>query len=216
MTVAREAYHHGDLRRAVLDAAVALVAEVGPDGFSLRELARRVGVNHRALYRHFEDRRAVLAALAQDGWERYVAEASAEAAVAEGTVEKLYAVASCYARFARVEAARFKVMSGPRLNEDNRFPELERAIASAWGLLREILGPEGHRLPIPVDDAAITVWTAMHGYAILVQQRRLAVRPDRMEGHLRMTFGVTLAGLGLVEVRPDPGHGAHIPFSRSP
>ena len=63
------AYHHGDLRKALLDAASALLAEVGVAAISLREVARRAGVSHNAPYRHFADRDALLAALALQGFE---------------------------------------------------------------------------------------------------------------------------------------------------
>src|SRR3954470_8014055 len=61
-------YPHGDLRNAMLEKALELVDEHGPEGVSLREVARRVGVNHRAAYRHFEDKRALTAAIAEQGY----------------------------------------------------------------------------------------------------------------------------------------------------
>ncbi len=64
---ARATYHHGDLRRALLDTALRLIAERGPEGFSLREAAREVGVSPAAAYRHFADKPELLAALAADG-----------------------------------------------------------------------------------------------------------------------------------------------------
>src|SRR5690349_16233121 len=62
----RATFHHGDLRRALIEAALGLVDE--GDNFTLREAARRVGVNHRAVYHHFADKRALLVAVAIDGW----------------------------------------------------------------------------------------------------------------------------------------------------
>src|SRR5262245_1806188 len=64
----RSRYHHGDLPRALRDAATRLIAERGADGFTLREAARLVGVDHAAAYRHFADKRALLAAIAEDGY----------------------------------------------------------------------------------------------------------------------------------------------------
>src|SRR5271167_4183220 len=63
-------YHHGNLKQALIDAAVALIAEVGPQGFTLREVARRAGVSHNAPYRHFLDKDDLLAAVAAEGFER--------------------------------------------------------------------------------------------------------------------------------------------------
>src|SRR5262245_16445365 len=66
----RKSYHHGDLPQALRDAAKQLLAEGGPEALSLREAARLVGVNHRAVYRHYEDKRALFAALAEEGFQQ--------------------------------------------------------------------------------------------------------------------------------------------------
>ena len=63
-------YHHGNLKEALLAAAVEAIAESGPRGFTLREAARRAGVSHNAPYRHFRDRDDLLAAVAADGFDR--------------------------------------------------------------------------------------------------------------------------------------------------
>ena len=62
-------YHHGDLKNALLEASLKLIGEVGPEAFTLREVARALGVNHTAVYRHFEDKRALLAAIAEQGFD---------------------------------------------------------------------------------------------------------------------------------------------------
>ncbi len=66
----RASYHHGDLRRALIAAAVEMVEQVGPEAFTLREVARRIGVSHAAPYRHFKTRHEVLVAVAAAGFER--------------------------------------------------------------------------------------------------------------------------------------------------
>src|SRR6266540_5232917 len=70
----RKAYHHGDLRRALVDAAIELVRDRGPDGFTLREAARRVGVSQTAPYRHFATKDALLAAVAEQRSEEHTSE----------------------------------------------------------------------------------------------------------------------------------------------
>jgi len=67
---AKRPYHHVQLKQTLLDAAVALIAEVGPQAFTLREVARRAGVSHNAPYRHFEDKDDLLAAVAAQGFDR--------------------------------------------------------------------------------------------------------------------------------------------------
>src|SRR5271165_218770 len=67
---AKRPYHHGNLKSVLLDAAVALIAEVGPAAFTLREVARRAGISHNAPYRHFREKDELLAAVATEGFER--------------------------------------------------------------------------------------------------------------------------------------------------
>ena len=69
----KRSYHHGNLRKALLDAGVALIGEVGPKGFTIREVARRAGVSHNAPYRHFRDKDELLEAIAVEGFERLTA-----------------------------------------------------------------------------------------------------------------------------------------------
>src|SRR6266852_9798457 len=75
----RRAYHHGNLREALLQGAVRVIAELGPTAFTLREVARRAGVSHNAPYRHFRDKDALLAAVATQGF-RELTQAMVEAA----------------------------------------------------------------------------------------------------------------------------------------
>ena len=66
----KRSYHHGNLRSVLLDAGVALIGEVGPQGFTIREVARRAGVSHNAPYRHFRDKDELLEAIAAEGFDR--------------------------------------------------------------------------------------------------------------------------------------------------
>src|SRR5512138_3056489 len=110
-------YHHGELRRALLDAAAAVVERDGVGALSLRDLARRLGVSHAAPAHHFADRTALLVELAADGYARFGA-ALAEAARREREpFERLLAVGRAYVRFALDHPGRFRVMFGRELAE---------------------------------------------------------------------------------------------------
>src|SRR5215207_6672963 len=76
----RATYHHGDLRRALIDGAVAIIADRGAEAFTLREAARRLGVNDRAAYRHFADKASLLAAVAEHGFRDLIEAARGEVA----------------------------------------------------------------------------------------------------------------------------------------
>src|SRR3954469_6041803 len=113
----KAAYHHGDLRRALLDAALRLIDTQGLQARSVREVARRAGVTHGAPYHHFSDRASLLAALAEDGFELLVAAMRSEQAKSRPAPdEQLAAVGRGYVAFALAHPAYFKVMFRPELS----------------------------------------------------------------------------------------------------
>jgi AcrR family transcriptional regulator len=172
----RESYHHGDLKRALLATAGALLDERGPD-FTLREAAAKVGVAHSAAYRHFADKRALLAALAADGFDRLDRLLERGIAAAPSPRRRLEAVLRAYVRFAFAHPAQLELMFGPRLNEDERFPELEAAVARPFGRVQALLGETlGAGSPNAVRDATVALWTMAHGFAVLALSRRVKVR----------------------------------------
>ncbi len=148
-------YHHGDLRRAVLDAAVAAVTEHGPAGISLRDLARRAGVSHAGPVHHFGDKAGVLTALAAEGFGLLADALAAESE--RGFVE----VGVAYVRFAIEHRAHFEVMFRPELHREDD-PALAAARDRAGGLLTSGASAVS-------DDAmaGVAAWSLMHGFANL-------------------------------------------------
>src|SRR5215212_10166673 len=123
-------YHHGDLRRALLKAALQAIAEVGPAAVSLRDLARRTGVSHAAPAHHFGDKAGLLTAVATDGFRRL-------AATLRDTYEatgSFLEVGVAYVGFAVTHRAHFEVMFRPELYHPDD-PELVRARDAARALL---------------------------------------------------------------------------------
>ena len=123
---ARGRYHHGDLRAALVDAAIDLIAERGVRGFSLAAASRRVGVSAAAPYRHFADRDDLLAAVAVRAWEVFAALVAAEAAQADAPQLRLAAMARAYVRFAAERRPLFDTLYSAGLDK-SRYPELQRA-----------------------------------------------------------------------------------------
>ena len=107
----KQTYHHGDLRRALLEAAAEVIEEHGPAGLSLRELARRAGVSHAAPTHHFRDKAGLLTALAAEGYDLLAAELTQEWAANHSFLEQGVA----YVRFALRHRAHFEVMFRPDL-----------------------------------------------------------------------------------------------------
>jgi len=171
-----DGYHHGDLPNALVAAAIELLGEVGPS-FTLRQVAARVGVTHTAAYRHFEDRRALLAEVARRGYLDLARTLRASASRARTPRSTLEAIVGAYVRFGWKRRAQYELMFGPRLNRDGRFPELEEAVRQSVRVLQqacgELLGTDEARV---TRDLGMAVWAFAHGYTSTVLQRRIHVR----------------------------------------
>ncbi|MFE5486191.1 TetR/AcrR family transcriptional regulator [Streptomyces sp. NPDC056527] len=162
----RSTYHHGDLRQAILTAALDVIATEGPSALSLRDLARRAGVSHAAPAHHFKDRAGLLTAVATEGFD-LLAAALAEA-------EDLKDAGVRYVRFAAEHPAHFQVMFQPDLHRPDD-PELLAAKDRAGsGLRAGIAGvPADGRGPDP-RLAGVAAWSLAHGFATLLLSHNLA------------------------------------------
>jgi AcrR family transcriptional regulator len=156
---AKKPYHHGDLRRALLEAAADAIAEVGPAGVSLRDLARRVGVSHAAPAHHFGDKTGLLTAVAADGYRLL------DAAMRQAWEEthNFLEVGVAYVRFAVTHRAHFEVMFRPELYRADD-PELRLVQTESARLLYGPLTEMGATTPV---EAGVAAWSLMHGVAWL-------------------------------------------------
>lgn len=158
----RDRYHHGDLRRALLDAALELVREKGTRGFTLSEAARRAGVSSGAPYRHFADRDAVLDALASEGLAQLHDVLRQTAATPSDDVQgEVVALARAYVRFALESPARYEVVFGPGRVRD----PLDEGVPGSFGVLldavtRGVAAGTFQGAPRPL---AASVWALVHG-----------------------------------------------------
>ena len=163
-------YHHGDLRRALIEEAVLTIQQQGVEGLTLRSVAERLGVSRTALYRHYRDKGALLAAVAREGF-RAFGDTLAEAFAAPGGGPAGFqAMGRAYVRFAVTHPAHYRVMFGGFLDACNRDPELvaeaERSFAALTGA---IVGLQRAGLLCPDDPARLArhVWAVSHGVAML-------------------------------------------------
>lgn len=164
-------YHHGDLRRALLDAAMDMLATHGAEDLGLRELARVVGVSAAAPYRHFDNKTALLEALAVTGYRDFALAVDAAArGVAPG--ERLNAMGRAYVKFALEHANLFRLMFSPELKRDAR-PTLRMAADAAFASLRLATANEGDG-----RIAALKAWAQVHGLAVLLLDGQIALRAD--------------------------------------
>ncbi|NEE41788.1 TetR/AcrR family transcriptional regulator [Streptomyces sp. SID7982] len=172
MTSERErTYHHGDLRRAILTAALDVIATEGPAALSLRDLARRAGVSHAAPAHHFKDRTGLLTAVAAEGYALFADALAGAPDLRERGV--------AYVRFAATHPAHFQVMFQPDLHRADD-PDLLAARARATEALRAGVAdlPSTGR---GEDDrlTGVAAWSLAHGFATLLLTGNLA---DALEG----------------------------------
>jgi AcrR family transcriptional regulator len=166
--MAKRPYHHGDLRRALIDGAVELVREQGLSGWTLRGVARKVGVSHAAPYHHFADVQALLGAVTALGFGLLGERLTAAVDAAEGHEARLLAIARTYARFGAERPGLYQVMFREVRGEQEGTPEgREAGIEALSVLLREVVSAQEAGL-VPPDVRPLTrvlqSWAMLHGF----------------------------------------------------
>jgi AcrR family transcriptional regulator len=171
-------YHHGDLRRSLVEATVRLVAEHGMDGFTLRAAAKLAGVSDGAPYHHFADKEALLAAVAEESFDLLCEEMSAAGAEQPGSAcEKSQAMSVAYVLFASRYPARFRIMWSP-IGRGRRYRGLKQAAERADRLLRRCLGRclRGDSTRAAPDRNVVLARAVVHGLSVLAIDGHL--KPD--------------------------------------
>jgi AcrR family transcriptional regulator len=160
-------YHHGDLRAALVDTAIELIAEQGVRNFSLAEASRRLGVSVSAPYAHFSDRDELLAAVAVHAYELFYSELLPELGQFQTPADRLAAVARAYVRFAGAHRPLFEMLFEAGLDK-SRHPELEAAekpIDDAFLSCVRALPDPGETTS---EDLAMAIEATAHGHAMLL------------------------------------------------
>ncbi|WP_349370698.1 TetR/AcrR family transcriptional regulator [Salinarimonas sp.] len=199
---ARRGYHHGNLREALVQATKQLLADKGPQGFTLADAARRAGVSPAAPYRHFADREALLAEVARRGFEAFTARLSRGADPAHA----LRGMGAAYLAFAREEPGYYVAMFSTNAPQGaTETPEARRAFTMLVDGLAASLATRG----LEVDDPralALQVWGLSHGVATLAASGRLGGLCEDPEAVLERGVDALVAG-AVKEAHPDGGAG---------
>jgi AcrR family transcriptional regulator len=164
-----DTYHHGDLKRALTEAALGLVKEKGPKGFTLREVARRAGVSVAAPYRHFSDKAQLLAAAATQGFVQLHEALNAAAAENTDLTRQVLDMGRAYVRWAVTHPDYYQVMFGAELDKSDK-PELLAAGARAFCDLLDVIVRCQEANLLPAGDPrhiAGPTWSLLHGIASL-------------------------------------------------
>jgi AcrR family transcriptional regulator len=211
---AERGYHHGNLKEALLEAALDLIAKKGPAGFTFADAARSAGVSPAAPYRHFRDREELLSSIAQRGFEQF--ESVLSAAWDDGrpdTVTAFERVGKAYLAYAREEPAFYSAMFESGVPVDSN-PTLMAASERAFNIIRAAaerlaaLTPPGVARP-PALMMALHIWSMSHGVASLFSRgdssrRKLPMSPEDL---LEAGVLIYLRGLGFPTDR-RPGDAA--------
>lgn len=198
----KRGYHHGNLRQALVDAALFLIAEKGPQGFTLSEAAKAADVTPAAVYRHFAGRDDLMAEVARQGYEIFAA--LMEFADNDGQPTALAAFEAtgrAYLAFARKYPGHYQAMFESGLSPANH-PDLAAVSAKA----RQVLERAAERLSLalpadkrpPATMFSAHVWALSHGIVELFLRAGTAATPYRPEDLLEAGIGIYLRGLGLI------------------
>jgi AcrR family transcriptional regulator len=170
MSVANSAvsrpYHHGDLRRALVDAARRLLEAEGPSALSLRAVAREAGVSPAAPYHHFKDKAELLDAVAQEGWE-ILGQQMSEAKGSTTGMQQLTALGVSYVCFARENPALYRVMYDAARDKESLPSEVQDNKDSAYCMVRDTMIEHGAdpSNEIELELASAAAWCGGHGLA---------------------------------------------------
>jgi AcrR family transcriptional regulator len=203
---ARRRYHHGNLRQALIEAALELVTTQGVDALTLRAAARKAGVSQAAPYRHFASKEALLAAVSEEGF-RAMAAVMREALASAGDapLAQFHALGRAYIEFARAHPSQIRVMFGRELADRSAHPPLQQAAVATYRLLVDAIADCQRAGLVRAGDPealAVSAWSMVHGFSALVIDGQLDVVAHRSIGELAESVAQDMY-LGLAE-RPAP------------
>jgi AcrR family transcriptional regulator len=194
-------YHHGDLRQALVDAALRALERQRAEDLSLRALGRALGVSPRAPYRHFETKEDLLAAVAIEGFRASAAFTTERVSAAGASpIARLRAMGEAYVLFAVAHPAAFRVMYAPYDTVKENAPDLVRARAEGHRATMEVIA-DGQAADLlrrgdPMQ-LALLLWSSIHGLAVLLVEGQLGRydRPVEAAKLATLVSGLVLEGL---------------------
>ncbi len=192
----RGAYHHGDLRRALVEGSIALIAEEGVEALTLRSLARRLGVSHAAPHHHFASKDELLVAVADAGYAALGQALERAAARHTDPFDRLAATGVAYVSFAADHPAQFRLMFGAQSRHTPPPDDANRVLVSAARAVALALGDE--RL---VKTIILAAWSIVHGLATLWLDGPVTM--EKRELRKRAREMTTLVMTALRAVKPE-------------
>ena len=174
----KTAYHHGDLKNALIKAGVEILAKEGIEGLSLRKVAQHAGVSHNAPYSHFTDKQSLIAAISTEGFkELYDVLGIAIAKSADNPKRQLQEGALAYVQFAIDHADTFKIMFSGVLEKEKEYPAFvdisHKTFQRVVDVVR-ICQDAGVLQDMPAEIVAVTLWGQIHGIISLMLEGQIS------------------------------------------
>lgn len=195
----RRPYHHGNLRRALLDEALAMIRSEGVDAVTLREIGARVGVSRTALYRHFADKRALLAAVATEGFRTLRSELTNAWEQGGRDDDAFRAMGEAYVRFAIANPSHYRVMFGGFINTEYHDLQLAAEATGAFQALVDAVVTLQRSRVFRDDDTLLIsryTWALVHGLAMLGINGQLH-EPEAVEELMGYSFDRLRTGVAI-------------------
>lgn len=202
----KKAYHHGDLKNALIEAGADILAKDGVSGLSLRKVAQKAGVSHTAPYAHFVDKQALIAAISTDGFRRLYESIAAAAQQYEGDpARQLIEGAWAYVQFAVSDTDHFKITLSGVVEKEKDYPAFVEMSQRSFALVVQIVEACQQAEVLkggPPDLIAVGVWGLIHGFVSLILEDQIShTLLDRYS--LRDLLILTLNQIAQVDLTPE-------------
>lgn len=194
-------YHHENLRQALVEAALGLISEQQDlSSVSLRKVARQVGVSHAAPYRHFADKDALLAAIAQEGFYQLTEHLNQSLVeIGADPLQQLEAIGVAYVQFAVSHPSHYRVMFGAFRFDALNFPSLQMAGEGSFTVLVKVIKggqAAGMMRTGHSRQLAQVAWSLVHGLAMLIIDRQLPIEDQEIRSMATLATHSLIEGLG--------------------
>jgi AcrR family transcriptional regulator len=171
-------YHHGDLKNALIQAGVEILAKEGVGSLSLRRVARYAGVSHSAPYAHFSDKQALIAAISTEGFRKlYTALENATQPYSSDPKRQLIECAWAYIQFATSERDIFKIMFSGILEQEKDYPDFVEISHRTFNRVVQVVDAcqkAGVLRSAPLELSAVAVWGQVHGIVSLALEKQIS------------------------------------------
>jgi AcrR family transcriptional regulator len=192
---AEQNYHHGSLKRVIMDAALEMVAESGLESLSLREIARRIGVTTAAPYHHFKDRQSLLIELATAGFGELFEALKQSRDMAPANEDQVRAAVSTYLQFGQRHRALYSIMFSGKFATHSRLQEMVSIATASLEILSQGIATTSNLGKSKSSEAAFCAWSLVHG--ILTLDRNGILQENLAEQERLALQGVTAIVKGM-------------------